>query len=84
MLCHFLLNQPQLPMMLTSMLPNLKPESYSATNAMSFFVQPAAAADYYYVVGLERQICGQGAFLTLIFVYCISPSPIILLKNCSS
>mmetsp|Transcript_2974 Transcript_2974/g.5454 ORF Transcript_2974/g.5454 Transcript_2974/m.5454 type:complete len:83 (-) Transcript_2974:482-730(-) len=56
----------------------------STTNAMSFFVQPAAAADYYYVVGLERQICGQGAFLTLIFVYCISPSPIILLKNCSS
>ena len=43
--CHFLLEQPQLPRMPISMPPNLKTESYSITNAMSFFVESAAAAD---------------------------------------
>ena len=32
-------------MMTTLMTPNLKPKSYSATTAMSFFVESAAAAD---------------------------------------
>eukprot|EP00579_Thalassiosira_antarctica_P004979 CAMPEP_0201901572 /NCGR_PEP_ID=MMETSP0902-20130614/54503_1 /ASSEMBLY_ACC=CAM_ASM_000551 /TAXON_ID=420261 /ORGANISM="Thalassiosira antarctica, Strain CCMP982" /LENGTH=206 /DNA_ID=CAMNT_0048435537 /DNA_START=529 /DNA_END=1149 /DNA_ORIENTATION=+ len=43
---HFLLNQMlQLPMMPTLMLPNSGPESYSVTNAMTFFVESAAATD---------------------------------------
>jgi len=32
-------------MMPTSMLPNSGPESYSVTNAMTFFVESAAATD---------------------------------------
>ena len=56
--CHFLLDKQQLPMMPTSMTPNLKPTSHYATNAMTFFVESVTAADDadFDAVELEAQI----------------------------